>query len=203
MDRDEGGLARKRFPAAEARLPWLSPLLAAYALADASVRAALAASGRTAACRPGCARCCSQPAPATACEVAGLVWCAAEVLDPALRRVVRANMAGTSPACVFLVAGRCAAYALRPVACRRYVVLGAACGQGEDPALTRPEDVLAPDRAALREAHRLMLPYFGILDPQAQERALAEGLLLRQAEPLRDMEWSRAAAFLSGLKSGA
>ncbi|MEW5773780.1 MAG: YkgJ family cysteine cluster protein [Thermodesulfobacteriota bacterium] len=189
---------RLRFPGAEARLPWLGLLLDAYALVDASVRDAAAAAGRPAACVPGCAACCSHPVMATACEVAGLSWCVTEIMDPPLRPVLAANLVRGGARCPFLARGRCAAYALRPAACRRYVVLGRACAPGEDPTADRPGDVLAPDRAALREAHRRMLPFFGITGPAEQDRALAEGLLLRRAAPLQAMDWTRLAGVLAG-----
>jgi hypothetical protein len=199
MDALPSPLARLRFAEAEARLPWLGPLLEAYARVDASVREALEAAGRPAACAPGCAACCSHPVMATACEVAGLAWYAAEMTDPARRPELAAALGRGGAACPFLLdRGRCAAYALRPAACRRYVVLSRACAPGEDPTAGRPADVLAPDRSALREAHRLMLPYFGVLDPAEQDRALAQGLLLRRASPLQAMDWRRLAALLAG-----
>jgi hypothetical protein len=189
---------RLRFPGAEARLPWLGPLLEGLALVDASVRRALAQAGRPAACAPGCTACCSHQVMATACEVAGLSWYVTEIMDPALRPVLAANLARGGAQCPFLAQGRCVAYALRPAACRRYVVLGRACIPGEDPCADRPGDVLDPDRAALREAHRRMLPFFGITGPAEQDRALAEGLLLRRASALHAMDWTRLAAALAG-----
>ena len=191
-------MERLRFPRVEARLPWLGSLLAALALVDASVGAALERAGRPAACGPGCTACCSSPAPATACEVAGLSWYAAEAMDPALRPLVAESLAAERGAvCPFLVQGRCAVYALRPAACRRFVVMGTACLPGEDPTETRPADVLAPDRAVLRRAHRLMLPFYGILDPAEEERILDSGLLLRRSAPLQAMDWTRLAELLA------
>ena len=62
--------------------------------------------------------------------------------------------------CPFLHEGRCAVYPVRPMACRRYIVYGVPCAQGEDPTCTRPHQVLQPGQDFLQAALRHTLPWY-------------------------------------------
>lgn len=62
--------------------------------------------------------------------------------------------------CPFLAENICRIYPLRPLACRRYLVLGPACAPGEDPTRTRPGDLLRPDPDLLSAALMRTLPWY-------------------------------------------
>lgn len=164
---------RLSMPRAERRHPWLRHALDLYALVDASVADALAASGREAACRAGCSACCRQSIPVTFLEVAVLQWFIREEMPPGRLQVLRDRPEnagdGERSACRFLLGGSCAVYQARPVACRRYIIFGVPCAAGEDPTLTRPGDVLAPSRDALNAAYALTLPYYAALGESIPE----------------------------------
>ena len=104
-----------------------------------------------------------------------------------LRRQLRDG--GSGPACPFLVEGQCAGYALRPMACREFVVFGRTCLLGEEPHRTRPGDMLPLPVAAQREAFRRMLPYYGLTDPAMCEAALRDRLILRDTALLQGRDW--------------
>lgn len=187
---------RVRFPAAEARLPWLAALLDAYAALDAGIGRAIAASGRRLACRAGCCACCRQPIPASTLEVLGLKWFALERLTAPQRRALARSLDQAGTGCPFLVRGACAAYPLRPMACREFVMLGGSCRADEQPERTRPGDLLPLPIAAQREAFALLLPFYGQIDAVAREAALRDRLVLRDTVTLQSVDWSGLAAAL-------
>ncbi|SBV96137.1 hypothetical protein KL86DPRO_10993 [uncultured delta proteobacterium] len=158
---------RLDMPRAERRHPWLRHAFDLYAVVDASVAEALAASGRKSGCAAGCHGCCHQTIPVTPLEVAALQWFIREEMPRerllALREKPDKTGPDGGPSCRFLLGRSCAAYAVRPVACRRYMVLGEPCAMGEDATKTRPRDVLAPSREALNAACALALPYYAAL----------------------------------------
>ena len=160
---------------AERRHPWLQYAFDLYAVVDASVAEALAASGREAGCAAGCHGCCHQPIPVTPLEVAALRWYACEAMPPEQAAALRNGKDKTGPngrlSCRFLLGGSCAAYPVRPVACRRFMVLGHPCARAEDATVTRPSDVLAASRGMLNMAYALTLPYYkalGEVVPEAE-----------------------------------
>ena len=183
---------RVRFPEAEADEPWLPLLLDAYAVLDAGLARAVAASGRRPACREGCHACCLQPIPASSVEVLGLTWYVLEHVRGPARRLLRRQLraGGGGPDCPFLVQGRCVAYAVRPMACREFVVFGSTCRTDETPHRTRPGDVLPLPAAAQREAFACLLPYYGLTDPALCDRALRDRLVLRDTGILQARDWN-------------
>ncbi|MHC1790059.1 YkgJ family cysteine cluster protein [Solidesulfovibrio sp.] len=186
-----------RFSEDAGRMPWLAALLQAYAVLDAGVAEAVAATNRKPACNVGCHVCCRQPIPVSTLEVQGLRWFALTRLETRPGRVV--GQALSSPAgrdCPFLVDGQCAAYAVRPMACREFVVFGRACAAGERPEVLRPKDVLALPAAAQRRAFSLLLPHYGIQEAEARDTALHDRLVLRDSRLLRDLDWSGLARAL-------
>ena len=159
-------------PRAEHRYPWLRLLLDLYAVIDKSVADAVAASGRSPGCGRGCHGCCHQPIPVTPLEAAGLHWYTHEEMPGKILALLQTRAASShdasenaspDPTCRFLVSGSCSVYAVRPVACRRYIVLGRRCGDREDAFRTRPGDMLHPSRLALNAGYAHTLPYYAAL----------------------------------------
>lgn len=167
--RFEAARFRHRDRALESLLPAAGLVLDACALVDLSVAEALDAqrkAGRSPACRAGCAACCRQPIPVTPLESLVIeVWL--QIHMPAARRRLLARQLAASARqapqlrdCPFLAENVCGIYPLRPLACRRYLVLGRACAPGEDPTRLRPADLLRPDRAMLAAALLRTLPWY-------------------------------------------
>lgn len=161
------GSFRYRNRSLERMLPGMGLLLDAFALVDCGMAQAIAHRGQKPACGPGCGHCCTQPIPVTPLEVLGMRLFVQQALLPAEREPLAAACAAFhgektmfGATCPFLHNSRCAVYPLRPMACRRYIVYGAPCAQGEDPTQTRPHDVLRPEQNFLQAALRLTLPWY-------------------------------------------
>ena len=141
-------------------------MLDAFAVVDASIAQALAAAAPArAACRAGCVACCRQAViPITPLERETLRFWVKEKLTPSLKGRVNKALVHSStvavPDCPFLIAGACAVYPVRPIACRRFMVLGSSCGPEEDCLQTRPHDVLQPSREALYTALARTAPFY-------------------------------------------
>lgn len=167
--RFEAARFRHRDRALESLLPEAGLVLDACALVDLSVAEALDArrkAGHSPACKAGCAACCRQPIPVTPLESLAIeVWL--QLRLPAPRREILARQLAASAhqppearACPFLAENVCGIYPLRPLACRRYLVLGRPCAPGEDPTRLRPHDLLRPDPAMLAAALLRTLPWY-------------------------------------------
>ena len=197
-------------PALERALPGAGLLFEAYALVDASVDAAVAAAreaGRALACGPGCDTCCRQPIPVTPLEFLVMRAQTRFRLAPDVRaRLVARHearcAAGPEPLsrpCPFLLHGACSVYAVRPLACRRYLVLDRPCAPGEICTESRPEDMLIPARKALIAALGLTFPWYrahwrelGLTRPPdaAPESAAARAWLASVTVPLQRLAWN-------------
>jgi len=190
---------RVRYPEAEARLPWLASLLDAYAVLDAGIGRAVAASGRQIACRPGCATCCRiQSIPASTLEILGLKWFAMERLPEKARwELVRSLRRPGMGVCPFLVAGACSVYPLRPMACREFVMLGRSCRTGENPMEHRPGDMLPLPAQAQQEAFSILLRHYGAFDAAGHAQGLGRQVVLRDTRTLQTEDWSGLWAALS------
>ena len=102
-------------------------------------------------------------------------------LAPEVRRALEAGFApftgdaaSLGDTCPFLHEGRCAVYPVRPMACRRYIVYGTPCAQGEDPTCTRPQQVLQPGQDFLQAALRRTLPWYRGRYPLPEQPSPAE-----------------------------
>jgi hypothetical protein len=203
MESDDGQAGahafRVRFPGDEPGEPWLPLLLDAYAVLDAGLARAVAATDRRPACHPGCFSCCLQPIPASSLEVLGLTWYAIRHCRGGTQRLLRRNLAArpNPPACPFLVEGGCAAYVMRPMACREFLMLGAPCRPGERPERTRPGDLLPLPTQTQDRAFWHMLPYYGITEPDRRRAALENRLVLRDTGLLQARDWSWLAKIMS------
>ncbi|MDY3808551.1 hypothetical protein FYJ44_02150 [Desulfovibrio sp. PG-178-WT-4] len=167
--RPEAARFRHRDALLEKSLPGAALALDACALVDLSAAEALARArqaGRIPACGEGCAVCCRQPIPLTPLEALLLIHFLRLRLGPGERAALARNLAAaqTLPvvrrACPLLLDDHCAAYAVRPLACRRYLVLDRPCAPGEDAAASRPGDLALPDPGLLAAALRRTLPWY-------------------------------------------
>ncbi len=152
--------------------PGLPLLLDAYALVDMGVNEALLADGRQAVCRAGCAQCCAQPIPVSPLEVLGLHWQVRHRVKAEMRHWLGRRLASCRGGredvlmpCPFLWNGACQVYALRPIACRQYMVFSHPCAPGEDAVRDRPQDVLEPRHDRMMEALALTLPWYAGREP--------------------------------------
>lgn len=201
-------LPRLRFPG-EARLPWLPTLLEMHAVTDAGVAAALreteARLRARLACREGCSVCCRTQSDIAVfpLELAGISWYCTEQLEGPTRAAVRARLTAhvRGGPCPFLVAGSCAIYVVRPMACRHFTVIGQRCAEGEDPWHTRREDVITPRRETLEKAYRIMLPFHGVALREEQEQWLARGLFKALVRNLPELAWPGLVRMMDGYDS--
>ena len=197
---------RVRFPEDEARLPWLSLLLDAYAAVDAvlarAVRQEEVRRGAGLACLAGCSHCCvGQSVLATPLEVEGMAWYATARVQGAervalKRRLLRPPTPGP-PLCPFLIEGRCAVYPVRPFPCREFLVFGVPCGPGEDIVASRPEDVLRPPGEAVRAAQALALPYYGAEGARAEQEGDLGRFFLSVSSVVSACDWSGVYRFMA------
>jgi uncharacterized protein len=190
-----GGLSRRlHFPEDEKRIPWLSPLLDAFAIADTGVAIAIRdyekKRKKNLACSRGCDVCCRQKdIPVYPHELAGIYWYASEKLEPTVRAVVLRQLtdhAAGSP-CPFLVEHACAVHPVRPVACRQYNVFTKPCADGEDPYYTRRDDVLEPLTAYTDRAFAAMRTFYRLEKEQDIETTVR--LIRSQIRNLQEHAW--------------
>ncbi|MDE5880007.1 MAG: YkgJ family cysteine cluster protein [Desulfovibrio sp.] len=193
----------------ERALPGAALMLEACALVDASVEQAVAAAreaGRALACGPGCDVCCRQPIPVTPLEFlvmrAQLRFRVApaerELLEARLRAQLAEEPEPLRRPCPFLLTGGCSVYAVRPLACRRYLVLDRPCAPGEVCTQSRPGDMLIPARGALHAALALTFPWYashwqglGLTRPPdaSPESHAAQAWLRSVTVPVQRLAW--------------
>ncbi len=197
------GLSRRlRFPADEKRLPWLSPLLDAYALADTGVAVSIKTvekkQKKKLACGKGCGNCCVHQSdlPLYPHEIVGIYWYATEKISGPARNLLRNRLAAGSaaPGCPFLVENSCIIHPLRPVGCRQFNVFTAPCATGEDPYYTRREDVLQPDADYLDRAFAAVLPFYNFKREGDVPGAIR--MVRAQIINLLSFDWSKLAALM-------
>lgn len=198
------GLSRRlHFPEDERRLPWLAPLLDAYALADTGVAIAVRETekkrGKKLACGKACGSCCvhQKDLPLYPHEIVGIYWYASERLPGPLRDILRERLARTTSAdgCPFLIESSCSIHPMRPVGCRQFNVFTAPCAPGEDPYFTRRDDVLEPIQDYLDRAFSAVLPFYG-LSPGGDVTA-AIRTVRAQIMNLLSYDWSKLAALMA------
>ena len=195
-----------RFPADEAKHPWLPVLLRVHALLDAGIAAAVPAEERRRgvrrACSRGCDVCCRTQGdiPVFPIELAGISWYCAEKLEGTVRSAVRAGLerqrAGR-PSVSLPRGARCAVHPVRPMACRLFTVFRRRCPEGEDPFHVRRADLLAPPPGLLARAYREMLPFHDVTDAKDQETWLERGLVDTLAVNLPTRDWRTLARLIA------
>lgn len=169
-DKERAAKYRLSWPRHERHHPWLSMLFNALAHIDLNVDETIKSAGRPSACKTGCFHCCLQPIPLTPLEVLGIRFFIKEKLTAERRTKLLLHAQSISQLsgqasyngseCPMLLDKRCAIYSVRPIACRRYNVLGDSCTPGEDCTVTRPHDVIRPSAAVLRGALMHTQPFY-------------------------------------------
>jgi len=186
-----------QYPEDEKRQPWLRLLLDAYAVIDEGVAAGISADekkrGIRLACSAGCGNCCAthRDIPVYPLELVGIYWFVIEKLAGPLRGVVKKQLLDhrKGDACPFLVQASCSIHSMRPAACRQFNVFNKRCETGEDPYYTRRSDVLTPRSEYIDKAFSIMLPFYGVTDKKAIERASRTRLINSLARPLQLCQW--------------
>jgi len=190
-----GGLSRRlAFPDDEKRLPWLSALLNAYAIADTGVAVAIRdvekRQKKKLACSRNCDVCCHQPdIPLYPHELQGLQWFVAVKLDAPTRQIVlrRCREHRQGLPCPFLVERACAVHPVRPLACRQYNVFTTPCSPGEDPYYARRDDVLDPLPDYRDRAFAAALSIYGLEKEKDIERAVR--IVKEKIRNLQERDW--------------
>ncbi len=181
----------------EAKLPWLSMLLDAYAMIDEGVAVAIRAEAdelnAKLACREGCDNCCRthKDIPFYPLELMGIYWFATEKVHGTAREILRRQLETRREGdpCPFLVNKSCSIHPMRPVACRQFNVFYEACDEGEDPYFTRRDDVLTPIKTYTDRAFSVMLPFYGVL-AGSDENCSADKVIKTLALNLPSFDWS-------------
>lgn len=158
-------------PDLEKKHTWLTVLLDAYQFLDASLTRELAALDKKPVCAPGCAACCSQPVPLSLAESMGIRLFLNEVFCPSPFLPGEEDENAFRWQCPFIRSGNCAIYAVRPFACRRYLVFSRQCAPKEDPVTARPGDVHDASAWALLRAQQMTLPIYRALGHAAEDSA--------------------------------
>ena len=186
-------MERTHYPDAESRYRWLAPLLDTYHLTDKVIREDLALQEKKSPCGPGCCKCCSyEIIPMTEIEARGISWFVVENLKGRIRDKIIEELERYKPGqekCPFLVDTRCGIYAVRPLACRTYYVLGEPCKTSWIIDDSQPNEIYRPPVEKMKEAVRPLLGAYGIHDPEKQSRAFHGAYLQKIAKPLNDLDW--------------
>jgi Fe-S-cluster containining protein len=191
------GLSRRlRFPDDELRIPWLSRLLDAFAIADTGVAIALRDAAKKEhkkpACSKGCDVCCRQKdIPLYPHELVGLYWFIMEKTPGGSRDIVNRQLAehASGSACPFLIDSSCVVHPVRPIACRQYNVFTTPCSPGEDPYYTRRSDVLVPIADYTDRAFAAVVKFYEF----ERERDIAKAVKLIRAQimNLQEYDWKK------------
>jgi len=197
------GLSRRlNFPGDEQRLPWLAPLLDAYAIADTGVAIAIRDAEKKQkkklACGKGCGACCVHQTdlPLYPHELVGIYWYASEKMPAELHDALKARLTAVpaTPGCPFLIDDSCSIHPVRPIGCRQFNVLSAPCAPGEDPYFTRRHDVLEPVPGYLDRAFAAVILLYNM--KTGGDSASAIRTIRSQIMNLLSYDWSKLAALL-------
>jgi Fe-S-cluster containining protein len=177
-------------------------LLDAYAVADTGISVAIRDEEKRRkvrlACKKGCGSCCvhQRDIPLYPHELVGIYWYAAEKLSPAVRDVLKKQLAAHTPdsPCPFLIEGSCSIHPLRPIGCRQFNVFTTPCAKGEDPYHTRRDDVLTPIQDYTDRAFAAVLPFYDL--KKELETGKAVRLIRSQIMNLQTFDWNRLVAIL-------
>ncbi|MGN7613146.1 YkgJ family cysteine cluster protein [Magnetococcales bacterium HHB-1] len=196
--------ARRYTPNHRRKKKWLKILSQAYHLMDQYIETHLKEEtkkqGRSVACQTGCTVCCHNFAIAiTGIEIFGLAWFAVEqIQDQTTREQLKQNLLNheDSAICPFLIDQTCAAYSMRPFACRAVHVFGIPCQPGENLLETREADVWYPDKEIAQTVSLEILPFFGISGKKMKKTAYRRGFLLQHTFSMDEYDWHEIAEMI-------
>jgi len=195
---DSSGLSRRlHFPGDESRLPWLSLLLDAYAIADTGIAVAIRdeekRSKKKLACAKGCGNCCAhqKDLPLYPHELVGIYWYVSEKIVSPNRDLLKGRLAvhKAGSSCPFLIDNACSIHPVRPIGCRQFNVFTTPCAAGEDPYYTRRVDVLVPIADYTDRAFAVVLPFYNM--KREVELAAAIKLIRSQIMNLQTIDWTK------------
>lgn len=191
---------RVKFPDDEASHLWLSILLDAYYIIDAGIAEAIEIQGSSTkkpACSKGCSNCCEvlRSIPVYPLELVGISWYVTEKLSGQVRETLKNQLRNYNEEsrCPFLVNNICAAYNLRPISCRQFVVFGSPCHKGEDPYYTRKNDVLMPIKKYLDDAIFIMLPFYGVTGESDRKEIIKSSAINKFVRVIQSCNWKSLA----------
>jgi Fe-S-cluster containining protein len=197
------GLSRRlRFPQDESRLPWLSLLLDACAIADTGIAIAIRdeekRSKKKLACTKGCGNCCAhqKDLPLYPHELVGIYWYVSEKMVSPGRDLLKDRLAGhkAGSPCPFLIDNACSIHPVRPIGCRQFNVFTTPCAEGEDPYYTRRVDVLVPIADYTDRAFAVVLPFYNM--KKEIDFAAAIKLIRSQIMNLQAFDWTKLVAVM-------
>ena len=188
---------RVHFPDDEKRLPWLSMLLDAYAIADTGVSIALRneekSSGKMLACAKGCGNCCEhqKDLPLYPHELVGIYWYVSEKMASPARDVLKDRLERHTAdmPCPFLIEQSCSIHPVRPIGCRQFNVFTTPCAPGEDPYYTRRDDVLVPIAEYTDRSFAAVLTFYNM--KQGRDLSSAIKLIRSQIMNLQTFDWEK------------
>lgn len=192
------GLSRRlNFPDDEKRIPWLSRLLDAYAVADTgiaiAIRDAEKKGKRKLACGKGCGNCCVHQTdiPVYPHELVGIYWYVSEKMTSPMRDTLKSLLSvhAIGPPCPFLIEGSCSIHPLRPIGCRQFNVFTTTCESGEDPYYTRRDEVLVPIADYTDRAFAAVLAFYHL--DKDKDVAKAVKLVRGQIMNLLEYDWKK------------
>jgi Fe-S-cluster containining protein len=204
-----GGLSRRlHFPDDEKRLPWLSLLLDAYAVADTGVAVAIRDEEKRRnsrlACARGCGNCCEhqKDLPLYPHELVGIYWYVSEKTVSPGRDILRERLAvhTSASACPFLIDDSCSIHPVRPIGCRQFNVFTSPCAPGEDPYHTRRDDVLVPLTDYTDRAFAAVLPFYNM--KREGDLSASVKLIRSQIMNLQTFDWKKLVALMERKDAG-
>lgn len=191
---------RFNFPEAERQYHWLKIMLDTYYISDAQVEehlAQIAKAGVTPACHKGCHGCClNATVPFTEPELAAISWYASEVLTGETRVLVKQRLLSHKDRleCSFLIDQACSIYPVRPLICRQFLVKSKPCTIGEDPSITRPQDIIPLSReTVIYPVAMRLLDYYKFKSTAAKRKAFESGFIVEKARNMHDYDWTNVA----------
>jgi len=67
------------------------------------------------------------------------------------------------------------------------------CAVGEDPSITRPQDVIQLTREVVRPIAMRLLDFYEFKSPTAKRKAFEAGFIVRMANQMHEFDWKRVA----------
>lgn len=172
----------------------MTRLLKVYRDTDAVIQKDLKEHGRDIPCGKGCDTCCHNACiPISKPEITGIIEHIKNDIDDEMLERIETELkrsAENPEKCPFLVDTECGIYAVRPLACRTFLIHGKACEPGEDISKGRMDDLHRLPKEELFQAARPLLELYGLETEEQQREAFGNGFLVDQTVPMHYYDWS-------------